>query len=180
MIVEKSENANSKKLLRAIRQYSKVLLNWRSGITYLLCIVGLLVYEHVPLRFLQLFFCEIVAKIYRFSGHLAFTYDINLIIDGFRSQITKECTYMELFFVTAPLVIRKETFLRNVFRLCVYLTMILFVNLVRLILTKYFVLAGLSWKIGHDLISDCIYYGILIIAFFLWMRAQFLQHKGEE
>lgn len=178
----KRVDSTSKELLRSIRQYSKVLLNWRSGITYLLCLLGLFVYEYIPLRFLQLFYSEILAKIHRFSGLEAFASDTYLYVDGFWSQITKECTYMDLFFVTIPLVVRKQTVLRNLVRLCIYLTIILSVNLIRLILTKYLVLAGLSWTLVHDLIDYCVYYGILIIAFLVWVRARarFLPEKEEE
>lgn len=174
MVGEKNKSIDtaSKEWLRSIGHYSKVLLNWRSGITYLLCLLGLLVYEHVPLRFLQLFFSEISAKIHHLSGHNAFAGDTYLYVDGFWSQIGKECTYMQLFFATIPLVVRKEAILRNVIRLCIYLTIVLSINLIRLILTDNLVVAGVSWRIAHDLVNHLTYGPILVIVFFLWIRGK--------
>jgi len=187
MDVEKDKKLDiaSKKLLCSIRRYSKILLNWRSGITYLLCLLGLLVYEHIPMRFLQLFFSEISAKIHRLSGHDAFAGDTYLFVDGFWSQISKECTYMQLFFATIPLVVRKGTIFSNVVRLCVYFTMILSINLIRLIITDNLVLVGVSQKIAHDLVSHLTYWPIVILVFFLWIKAglkrdQSTRHKQDK
>jgi hypothetical protein len=168
---DKKLDITSKKILCSIKQYSKILLNWRSGITYLLCFLGLLVYELIPMRFLQLFFSEISAKIHRLCGHDALASDTYLYIDGFWSRISKECTYMQLFFATIPLVLRKETIFRNVVRLCIYFILILSVNLVRLIITDNLVLVGVSWKIAHGLVNHLTYGPIVILVFFLWIKA---------
>lgn len=158
-------------ILCSIKRYSKILFNWRSGITYLFCLLGLLVYEYIPFRFLRLFLSEILAKIYRLMGHDAFAGNTFLYIDGFWSQIVKQCTYMKLFFTTIPLVVRKKEIFNNVIRLFIYFVMILCINLIRLIITHSLVLVDVSWKIAHDLINHLTYGPIVILVFLLWIKA---------
>jgi exosortase/archaeosortase len=177
MVSKRKRGRVARGWLYSVREYATVLLCWQSGVTYLFCFAGAIVYRLVPLRFMQVLLSEVSAKIHRLDGHVAVAYDTYLYLDGCWSQITKNCTYIELFFITIPLVIRKGTIPRNLARASIYLIIVLAMNLFRLILTDRLVLAGVRLKISHDLIASLIYDGTFVIVFLFWLRATVLNSR---
>lgn len=167
--------------LRSTKKLLVILVNWRSGITYLSCIMGLcVVYEYVPLGPLQLLLSHACAWIFRLCGHLAFAQGTYFCVDGYWGQITRLCTYVDLFLLTAPFVIRRGTIVQNIVRLSVFLGIVLFIDFVRIVLGIHVVMSGFSWKIGHDLVDYFVYYGILVVTALLWMKAQYSAHAEKD
>jgi hypothetical protein len=119
----------------------------------------MLVYEYVPLGFLQLFLSETIAKIYHLCGYEAFAHGTYFYVNGDWGQITRDCTYVDLFLYMAPFVIRRGTIVQNIVRLSVFLGIVLLIDFVRIVLSIYVVTSVFSWKIGHDLVDYFVYYG---------------------
>lgn len=168
--------------LRSTKKWLVILVNWRSGITYLSCIMGLCVfYKFVPLGPLQLLLSHACAWIFRLWGHLAFAHGTYFCVDEYWGQISRDCTYVDLFLLTAPFVIRRGTIVQNIVRLSVFLGIVLSINFVRIVLGIYVVvMSGFSWKIGHDLVDYFVYYGILVVTALLWMKAQYSAHAEKD
>jgi hypothetical protein len=137
------------------------------------------VYEYVPLRFLQLFLSETIAKTYHLCGYKVFAQDTYFCVDGHWGQISRDCTYVDLFLLTAPFVIRRGTIVQNIVRLSVFLGIVLSIDFVRILLSIYVVMSGFSWKIGHDLVDYFVYYGTLVVTALLWMKAQYSAHADK-
>ncbi len=153
-------------------EYCRALLSWRSSIVYLLCLLGWILYQCTDLRPLQVFLAATVAKTLERGGYFAFAWGTDLCVHGYWTVIGKECTFMDLFFMTAPLVIRGRAVLWDCLRLCVYFLTLFSLNLARIVLSKVLHVAGVPRTINHDLIAYCLWYGILIIMLFSWLRVK--------
>lgn len=132
------------------------------------CILGLLFYgsSWLPLRTMTRDWASLVAKTagwevqdYVHDGSPA------MRAGGRAFEFSPDCTYIDLFLLTAPLVFRRSaTAGRNVARLAVLFAAIQAVNLARVAGAVVFYADGASWFLVHDLVDMLVYFPALIVA----------------
>lgn len=132
-------------------------------LSFLAAIMGLCYafVRYISTFFLQCYTAEIVAVILRILKHTVVVLDDTIIVDEFIYEITKDCTYIELYIYSVALMWRPGrlyTFLASVIGLGVGL---FWLNTVRIVIAIHLELHGCSWLIVHDIPSIIIWCVVL-------------------
>ena len=96
---------------------------------------------------------------------------VELICDGHVFAVTKECTYIELFLITAPFIWRaRQSSVVNLRRLLFVFCLIWFLNAIRMVGGLFLSVQGVSWQLAHDIPDWLLYGSILGVALLIYSR----------
>ena len=107
-------------------------------------------------------------------GEKALFLDKYVVLEEFEDpsifEITRECTYLDWYFIVLPFIWRKITLAMNVIRSIVLLIGVYFFNLFRICFGISLASHGVEWWWAHDFVDFISYYPALIIVVLLWVK----------
>lgn len=120
---------------------------------------------------LRAYFAKILVIFFDLSGFEALVSGSDLTIQGVLFDIARECTYLDLFLITAPFMWQKKQIVMSMIRMCGLGFAIIIINLIRVYFAIKWYLNGVPWIYSHGLPYFLFYFLTILFAILCWKKS---------
>ena len=143
----------------------------------------MLLYFNLNWYFLREFLNNVIAKILDVSGQICISYNTEnsyyMLINGYRYNITANCTYLDITFIIAPFCWRfQRQLFTNIIRLAWIALFIFIFNIIRIVIALYYYHLGYPWYMVHNLPDILIHIIVVTLFVCLAIRIDLFQQNS--
>jgi hypothetical protein len=163
--------ARQSRTICAAQRAAQIMCSPFGRITVGSCCIGIAVFYSCEWILLRIGLAEIIAALFRVTGHAVSRNLHNLTVDNTAITITTECTYVDWILIAAPFVWRRDKARINLYRTLALILTATLVNICRIYGAVAGQLYGISWFWAHDFVDGVLWYPSLVLMILGWLLA---------
>jgi len=157
--------------IQPLTLFIRIMLSWRSIITFGCCVIAALVYDNMSWKPLQIFIAKLMAGIFEIVGYSVIRIDDILNVESYRFHFINHCTYANGILIGIPFMWWGRKPYYDILRIILFIVVVSIINVVRIYFLVVLTIKGIPWIFAHTLPIHVISWSIFISIFLLWLKA---------